>query len=443
MISMINNRSKNYINQVKSGALWKGVSVLLSFMIIPLMIQYLGVVQYGIWSTLLSILTWIAILDVGIGNGLRNKVSEATSSDRNELARSYISTAYAIFMGVGVFLILLSYLFIGSVNWQSVFNTNIVSNEVLELLLQISIIFVILNFVVSIINQVFHGTQRSSIVSFNHALSNILAFVFVYLLIAFTESSIVLLSIAYSSSLMISHILLTFWFYYNNPLLRPNLESIKLDKLNNLFSLGINFFIIQIAVIILFSTDKIIIVQMLGLDYVTSYDLMYKVFGAITLVHSLFMLPLWSSFSNGMANDDYGWIKKMMKSQLKLIFLIAIATIIIIIIFPQVIYYWIGEVKYMDFNTYGVMGLYVVILAWNNVFSMFINSTGYLRLSVITTILISILNIPLSILFINNLGFGIEGVLWATVCCLLLGSILGPLQYFCIVYQKGPRIMFL
>lgn len=440
---MKNSRSRNYIVQVKGAAFWKGLSILLSFLVIPLMIQYLGVVKYGIWSTLLSILTWIAILDVGIGNGLRNKVSEATSSNRNEQARSYISTAYAIFMSIGVFLIILAYLFIGYINWQSIFNTKIVSNEVLVLLLQISIIFLILNFVVSIINQVFHGTQRSSIVSFNNAFSNILAFFFVYLLIEFTESSIVLLSIAYSSSLMISHILLTFWFYYNNPLLRPNFKSIKLDKLKNLCSLGINFFIIQIAVIVLFSTDKLIIVQMLGLDYVTSYDLMYKVFGAITLVHSLFMLPLWSSFSNSMAKNDYEWIKKMMKSQLKLIFLIVIATIILIIIFPQVIYYWIGEVEYMDFNNYALMGAYVVILAWNNVFSMFINSTGYLRVSVIITVFISILNIPLSIFFISALGLGIDGVLWASVCCLLLGSIFGPIQYFCIVYNKGPRIMFL
>ncbi len=438
---MKSKRSRNYIKQVKGAAIWKTLSVVLSFMIVPLMVQYLGVKQYGVWSTILSILTWMLILDVGIGNGLRNKVSESIANNKLDEARSYISTTYVVFMGVGVFLIFLVCLFIGYVDWQAVFNTDIVTNKTLVSLLEISFVFFIVNFILSIINQIFHGAQSSSIVSFNHALSNVFSLLFVYILTAYAESSLVLLSLAYGSSLMLSNIILTFWFYSVNPLLRPNVRVIQFDKFKSLLGLGVNFFVVQIAVIVLFSTDKIIIAQLLGVDYVTSYDLMYKVFGAVTLFHSLFMLPLWSSFSHSMTKKDYEWIKKMMTSQLKLICVIVVATIPLVIMFPHIIFYWVGDIKYMDFNTYVVMGLYVVILAWNNVFSMFINSTGYLKLSVFITVFISILNIPLSIFFINVLGFSMDGVLWATICCLLFGAIAGPIQYFCIVYEKGPKLM--
>ena len=42
--------------------------------LVPVTIDYLGKVEYGIWLTLASILSWLINLDFGIGNGLRNKL---------------------------------------------------------------------------------------------------------------------------------------------------------------------------------------------------------------------------------------------------------------------------------------------------------------------------------------------------------------------------------
>jgi hypothetical protein len=52
--------------------------------------------KYGSWLTLRSIILWFAFFDIGLGNGLRNKFTEAKAPGNLERTRIYISTAYGL-----------------------------------------------------------------------------------------------------------------------------------------------------------------------------------------------------------------------------------------------------------------------------------------------------------------------------------------------------------
>jgi O-antigen/teichoic acid export membrane protein len=65
----------------------KGISVVVSFLMVPITLNYLNVERYGIWLTLSSIIGWFYILDIGLGNGLRNKFTETLAKGNRELAR--------------------------------------------------------------------------------------------------------------------------------------------------------------------------------------------------------------------------------------------------------------------------------------------------------------------------------------------------------------------
>ena len=84
-------------NSMIQGTLYKGVSILLSLVYVPVVLDYLGDYKYGVWATVLSILSWISYFDLGIGNGLRNRLSEAlASSNSKNDAKTLVSSAYAI-----------------------------------------------------------------------------------------------------------------------------------------------------------------------------------------------------------------------------------------------------------------------------------------------------------------------------------------------------------
>src|SRR5665811_795067 len=91
-----NERSINAKKNIVFITVLKGLSIAISIFLVPITINYVNPTRYGIWLTLSSIVGWFYFFDIGLGNGLRNKFAEAIASGKTELARTYVSTTYAI-----------------------------------------------------------------------------------------------------------------------------------------------------------------------------------------------------------------------------------------------------------------------------------------------------------------------------------------------------------
>jgi len=427
---MFENRTKNYFKQVRGSLIFKLLSIISSFLIISLMIKYLGKEQYGIWSTLLSIVSWVVLFDVGIGNGLRNKISESLAKDDKKEAQNYISAAYVIIGLISMFLLGIFLVISNFISWQNVFNTSILSNSELKDIVNITAVFLFVNFWLSLINQVFNGLQKTSIVVFNQFLSNAFALISVYILYSYFESSLFNLAFVYGMSLVMSSLLLSLWFYGKNRDLVPRIKNYGKKYVKSITSLGFQFFIIQIAVIVIFTTDKILITQLFGPEYVASYDVVFKLFSVITIVHSLLMAPLWSAYSDAYHREDFAWIRKTIKNQLKLYALFVLGTIVLIFLAKKIIYLWIGNSVQVDNMLIIAMGAFVLVFTWNNLFAYFINATNNLKIQIITSIIAMIINIPLSIFIVKKYNIGTYGIVIGTIISLLFFAVFGSVQSF-------------
>ena len=436
-ISISENRSKNYIKQIKGSFIFKGLAIFSSFLAIPLMIKYLGVEHYGVWSTLLSIVSWVVLFDIGIGNGLRNKISESLAKENKQEAHSYISTAYTIIGAISVMLILIFLLVSEYIPWQKVFNITSINNQELQSVVNITAIFLFLNFWISLINQVFNGLQKTSLVVFNQFLSNFFSLSAVFILYTFYESSLIKLAFAYGISLLASSLILSFWFYKNNKEFIPKIKSFGLNYTKSITSLGFKFFIIQIAVIVIFTTDKILITQLFGPQYVASYDVVFKLFSVITIVHGMLMAPLWSAYSDAYHRGDIEWIKKTIKNQLKIYLLILVATTLLIFLAKPIIVLWIGRDFVVDNILIIAMALFILVSTWNNIFAYFLNATNKLDVQINTSILAMIANIPLSIMFVRFFEMGVYSIVLATCISLSFFTIFGSIQTFNILKGKN------
>lgn len=76
----------------------KMLSIIISLLLVPVTLNYLNSYEYGVWLTLSSILVWINYFDIGLGNGLRNRLTEALAIGDYEKGRIYISTTFAILL---------------------------------------------------------------------------------------------------------------------------------------------------------------------------------------------------------------------------------------------------------------------------------------------------------------------------------------------------------
>ena len=423
------SRTHNYSRQVKSSVLFKALALACSFFSIPLMIHYLGQAQFGVWSTLLSVMTWVTFFDFGLGNGLRNKLAESLAKNQNDEDQSYISSAYSLIGLISIALFLLLLFFSFALPWKKVFNTQILSSDTLSYAVLITGFFIILNFWLGLITSVLNAVQKTSAVVFGQLFCNVLSLILVYLLTKTVEVSLLCLATVYGVSMIGTNIMLSYWFYKRNFNLFP-IISLDLSHIRPLLGLGMQFFVIQAAVIVIFTTDKILITQLFGPEYVTQYDVVFKLFSIITMIHSLITVPLWSSYTDAYHRGDITWIRNMLHKQLGIFILIIISVGIMIVIAKPTIKIWIGRDIIVSMPLVFSLGLFVLVSVWNNIYAHLLNGIGKVKLQLYSAIAAMLINIPLAIYLTQYQGFGINGIVFATCTSLALFALVGPIETY-------------
>ena len=181
--SRLHVRSLNLIQQLKRSFLFKFFSIVLSFLLVRFLLKYLEIEDYGLWAVVLSFLHWIIFFDLGIANGVKNKLAEALSNDQVEEARKYLTTGYLALLGFAIVIYLLVFAFSDFINWKSLLNSSKYDNEYLGGLVLIVLFFTLANFVLSLINAVFNAIQKASLVVVNQFIFQLLALSVVFLLL--------------------------------------------------------------------------------------------------------------------------------------------------------------------------------------------------------------------------------------------------------------------
>jgi O-antigen/teichoic acid export membrane protein len=192
-------------------------------------------------------------------------------------------------------------------------------------------------------------------------------------------------------------------------------------------SLGIKFFVIQLAAVIFYQTSNIIIAHLFGPQEVTPYNIAYKYFSVITMSFSIIMLPLWSAYTEAWVKRDIDWIKNTINKLILIWGLIVIGVVIMLLLSTFVYRMWVGKEIKVSISISVVMAAYVIVNGWCGIFSQFLNGVGKIKLQLYISTIGAILNIPLAIFLGKH--FGIYGVLLSTVILGAISAIWSPIQY--------------
>jgi len=440
-VGIKSQRTKGITKHVLLSFIYKGGSIMATFLLVPLTIDFLDTNNYGVWLTLSSFISWFAFFDIGLGNGLRNKFAEARAQGNEELAQAYVSSAYFTIgiislLLIGVFLILNFF-----IDWTLVFNTDASMQSDLSVLMPIVFSFFFLQLIVKLITTIYTADQKPSIQGKIGFITQVGALFLIWVLIKTSETSLLTFGVVFSALpvfILLFFNLIAFSKPYKN--YKPIFSLWKLEYLKDIFGVGFSFFIIQIAALILFSTDNFIISKLFSPADVVPYNISYKYFSIIIMVYSIIVTPYWSSFTEAYVRKDYDWIKSSVKNIMKIWMFIPII-LIFMVLFANLFYlFWVGDKVVVPLLLNISMALYVLIITFNMVFVSFINGLGKIRVQLITSIILIVINIPLSILFASNFKLGVSGVILASCVCLISSAILFPIQYHKIINNAAAGI---
>ncbi len=428
-VGIKSDRTKKITKNVFISFLFKGGSIIINFLLVPITINYLDIENYGIWLTLTSFISWFSFFDIGLGNGLRNKFAEAKAKGDIALARGYVSSAYFTIGAISFSIFILFLIFNFFIDWTLIFNTSKSLKNDLGHLMLIVFGFFGLQMVVNLITTIYSADQQPSMQGKINFFTQLGTLIIIWIMTKTCENSLFMFGLVFSAFPFVILFWLN-WFSFNNKYksFKPSLVLWKREYLNDIFGLGFKFFIIQFAGIVIYSTDSLIISNMLSPQDVVPFHMVFKYFSISTMIFSIISTPYWSGFTEAYANNDKQWINNSIKVLVKFSLLFIIGCFILLFCSKWVYQFWIGEKVYIPLSLSILMMVYFIQVLFITPFTMYINGTGKILIQTLQGIFSALINIPLSIYFIKHFNMGSSGVILATIISLIPSLILAPIQ---------------
>lgn len=404
-------RSKNLFKNIGLSFVLKGCGVCISFLQLPLTVHYLSTIEYGIWVTLLTMMTWINRLDMGIGLGVRNNLAIAVSLGNIERAKAYISTGIFAMFGIASILMVIFWTGMQFIDEQIVFNTKDISNDVLHSVVAWTGTFFIITFFMSIISQFYYAYQEAAKTGMLELSNSIIMLALVYYLTLQETHNILYFVFAFGIASISSKLLFSVYFFIKHREVIPDFSLVSTKVMKNITGIGIKFFIIQLCTIFCFSIANVLVTQLLGPEYVRSYDIVFKLMNFSVMIQSLILTPLWSAYTDAYARNDIEWIKTTLRKTnlLLLIFIPALCLIAWKIEF--LVEVWLNIEFSCEPSFLILMVMYhVVILVCGNYCNV-LNGIGKVNVQLVAYMLCACVVVPLSYISVVDFGLGLDGII--------------------------------
>lgn len=393
--------SKNII-----GSLFlKGISIVVQLMLVPMTLTYLSKELYGIWLTISSVVLWLTFFDVGFSLGLKNRLAEAIARGNLERGRQLVSTTYVMLFAIFVPLGLICELIIPYFDWTKTLNVDASYGPVLVVTMRILILSFVLQMIFNSISTILAAFQRVAFANAFTVLGNIISLIVIWLLIQFTEPSLINMALAISFVPVAVYIVSSLILFSGQlRAVRPSLLAFRKDAIGDIFSLGAKFFIIQIQLIIMQQATNLLISNISNPDFVAYYNIVYRYLGAAMMVFNLVLGPLWPAFTDAYTKGDYPWMRSTYRTLTRLYLFCLGAIIVMCVISPFAYSIWLGNAITIPWAMTISIATYFAILMWDSLQTNLLNGIGAVKLQSYVTCIGIVFHIPLSFLLGHYIG---------------------------------------
>ena len=337
--------NKELSTSIVGVVLLKGASILIAFIMTPMYLSFFkdqGIL--GVWYTLQSILVWILTFDFGVGNGIRNKLGTAISNKDASEARKIISSGYMVFGALMVFITVLLACIVPFINWQKALNTSVGSN-VLDKILLITLIGIALQFFFKLVTSILMALRKNVVANALPIITNLLILLFLLSPVSGDdEEKFVLLAVVYSVATILP-LLVSTGCLFCGPLkhIRPSWKYWDTQMAKSVLKVGGGFFAIQLGLLVLNSTNQVLINLLFGGEAVVDYTLYYRLYSMAAMIFTLFTQPVWSEITVRYAKGDLQWIRKIYRFMIFIAEVISGGCLLVTGLLPFIFQMWLGE----------------------------------------------------------------------------------------------------
>ena len=357
----------------------------------------------GVWLAMLSVLTMVSVMDFGLGNGLRNHLTTALVKKDWRLVRQLISSSYIIICLICLLLGGMGFFLIPCLPWNLLLGiqTNIVGFEMLVLVIRWVYLAIIFQMVLRTVTAILYACQQAALVGMLSLFSNITMVLYALFATSTIDAGVNLLHMAkvYLLAANIPYLLSTVLVFTGKMRLAvPSYRDFNWQMSQKILRLGMVFFYLIVASLIIHNTNDILIAALFDSSLVVEFQIYNKVFFFVITVANVLLVPLWSAVTKAYAEGNIPWMRKL-HTWLCLSAGVSLIAGLAVMSFMQVIVdFWLRERAIQIETLYCLpFVFYVAIDAVNGANATIANGANWLKAQVMMAPINIILNIGLTI----------------------------------------------
>jgi len=398
----------------------KGINILVNVVTVPITVRYLGAESYGLWITISSAVTMFLVLDIGISSTLTNLISEAYAKDDRNRAAEYFATAFWAILSLSVCLGIVGWLVWPQVNWAFIFHVQsagLAHETARAMAAALSVFLVALP--MGLAAKVLAGYQELYVSNLFATGGSVLSLLAVLTVVHF-HGSLPWLVACYAGSAVVANAACMFWVcFFHKPWMKPWPQQVRRHLIGHIFHSGMQFFAIQVAGLIVFSSDNLIISHFLSPARVTPYSVTWRLVNYIAMVQTFLFPALWPAYSEAYASGQLAWIRSTYKHVRHVTAIVlAVGCGVMLLAGRGIIRIWAGQAAVPTQNLMFLMCVWIVIFAFCTNQSCLMGATSRVGKQAISSSFAAIANLILSIFWVRTMGP--PGVLLATIVSYLI-----------------------
>ncbi len=393
-------------------------SFVLVLVTVPLTLGYLGPTRFGLWMTLASVVALLGSTDLGIGNGVLNNVAHAFGQGDGAAARRYLASGLVAMAALGAAFGALFVVAYPIIPWAKLYNVAGDPTAVSEAgpATAAFVATFLVGLPLGLVGQVRSAFQEGFVQSAFAGLGNLTTLVLLVLAIGAQASLPVLVLAMTAGPIMAAIANLVVLLRIQRPWLVPRRSDVTIEALRSVVGLGLSFMAVQIAYAVAFSSDRLVVAQVVGPVAVADYSVVYRLFSLPAGLAVIALLPLWPAYREAISRSDIRWVRRTLWRSLLVIIVATVPLAVVLsVVGPALVSLWTQGGLTPAYGLYPALGAFTVVFAVATVFWMLLNAAQAMLFQVTTMVLMATLNIAASIFLASRIG--VAGV--------ALGSVLG------------------
>lgn len=383
----------------------------ISVISIPYILRNCGNGNYGLYLLICSISLFLTVSDLGIGNGLVNEFASSKAYGNQKRINEVLSNLIVFGVLLPIVIIPFAFLALRVVDWMSLFQFNLNSRDITTSLI-ICFIGASMTLLGNIALKMLLANSKDRLFSRMQLLISLLTNMG---LIISSKNQSPLTGMVFSTLVLpqlIGVICLVLTIKMNKNL-KINLRKFSIRIIGKLIVSGRVFLFLQIAYIINYQIDALLIAHFLGPLEIAEYSVVLKIGSLPFILVSAAVQPIWASTAYLIAQSKESQAIRTLYISLRNVMRFSIISMCLFLLFgATLIKHWtFGQID-PSIQLILANALWIPISCAMQVFAMYLNGAKLYKFLLTSMLFFSLFNTILAVLFLKFFS-NLAGPIWS------------------------------